>query len=148
MHLFIRVIRNRVFYHSDLVAELSSKANGRFDASMCDEPDDDELMDAVFLELQIQISVSETTGTPVLRGDNLAWLRVELGTDLATPRSVFEALVLPRCLLNGRDVLPGLVVARTVSMMQRVEDVKPRLPRGIEDLRHMRHAVICFGDTL
>src|SRR6516162_7953932 len=106
---------------------------------MCDEPDDDELMDAVVLELQIQISVGEATGTPVLRGDNLAWLRVELGTDLATPRSV---------LLNGRDVLPGLVVARTVSMMQRVEDVKPRLPRGIEDLRHMRHAVICFGDTL
>jgi len=27
---------------------------------------DDELMDAVFLELQIQIRVGETTGTPML----------------------------------------------------------------------------------
>jgi hypothetical protein len=70
----------------------------------------------------------------MLRGDNLAWLRLELGTDLATPRAVFEALLHPRCLLNGRNVLPSLVVARTVSMMQRLEDPKLRLPRGIQDL--------------
>jgi hypothetical protein len=76
------------------------------------EPDDDELMDAVLLELQIQICVGETTGTPMLGGDNLAWLRLELGTDLATPRAVFEAFALPRSLLNGRNVLPRLVVAR------------------------------------
>jgi hypothetical protein len=34
MHLLIGVIRRRVFYHRDLVAELSGKANGRFDAGM------------------------------------------------------------------------------------------------------------------
>ena len=51
MHLRIRVIRRRIFYHRDLVAELSGKADGRFDAGMCDQPDDDELMNAVFLEL-------------------------------------------------------------------------------------------------
>jgi len=51
VHLFVRVIRGRVFYHRDLVAELSRKANGRFDAGMCYESDDDELMDAVLLEL-------------------------------------------------------------------------------------------------
>src|SRR5205823_11787773 len=89
VHLFIRVIRGRVFYHRDLVAELSGKANGRFDAGMCYESDDDELMDAVLFELQIQIGVGKATGTPMLRRDNLAWLRLELGTDLATPRAVF-----------------------------------------------------------
>src|SRR5262249_36061530 len=72
VHLFIRVVRGRVFYHRDLVAELSGKANGRFDAGMCYESDDDKLMDAVLFELQIQICVGETTGTPMLRGDNLA----------------------------------------------------------------------------
>jgi hypothetical protein len=54
----------------------------------------------------------------------------ELGTDLATPGAVFEALVHPRCLLNGRNVLPSLVVARPESMMQCIEDPKLRLPRA------------------
>src|SRR5262245_36590472 len=51
VHHLIRVIRRRVLYHRDLVAEFGGKANGRFDAGMRYEPDDDELMDAVFLEL-------------------------------------------------------------------------------------------------
>src|ERR1700736_5302354 len=147
VHLLIRVIRRRVFYHRDLVAELSGKANGRFDAGMCYESDDHELMDAVLLELQIQICVGEATGTPMLRSDNLAWLRLELGTDLATPRAVFEALSHPRGLLNGCNVLPSLVVARTVSMRHCIEDPKLRLPRGIQDLQHMRNAVIRFCDS-
>src|SRR5215470_1260802 len=72
----------------------------------------------------------------MLRGNNLAWLRRELGTDLATPRAVFEALSHPRCLLNGCNVFPALVVSRTVSMMQCIEDSKLPLPRGIQDLQH------------
>ena len=47
VHVVFRVIRGRVFYYRDVVAELSGKANRRFDAGMCDEPDNDELMDAV-----------------------------------------------------------------------------------------------------
>src|SRR5262249_20382088 len=66
---------------------------------------------------------------------------------LATPRAVFEALVLPRCLLNGRNVLPSLVIARAISMMQRIEDAKPRLPRGSQDLQHVRNAVIRFCNS-
>src|SRR5262249_51593755 len=62
VHLRIGVIRRRVFYHRDLVAELSGKSNGRFDAGMCDESDDDELVDAVVLELQIQVRVGEAAG--------------------------------------------------------------------------------------
>ena len=51
--MVLGVIRCRVFYHRDVIAELSGKANRRFDAGMCDEPDDDELMNAVLLQLQI-----------------------------------------------------------------------------------------------
>jgi hypothetical protein len=55
MHYFIRVVRRCVFYHRDSVAEFSSKANGRLDAGMCYESDDDDLLNAVFFELQIQM---------------------------------------------------------------------------------------------
>src|SRR5262245_970711 len=105
---------------------------------------DDELMDAVLLELQIQICVGEAAGTPMLCGDNLAWLGRELGADLTAPRAVFEALVHPRRFLNRGNVLPSLIVARTVSMMHDIEDEKLRIPRGIQNLQHMRNTVVRF----
>src|SRR5262245_56282423 len=108
---------------------------------------DDELMDAVLLELQIQICVGKATGTPMLCGDNLAWLGRELGANLTAPCAAFEALVHPCCLLNGRHVLPRLVVAGAVSMMHRIEDPKLRLPCGIQNLKHMGYAVIRFCDS-
>jgi len=92
VHLLIRVTRGRVFHHRDLVAKLSAIAYGRLHTRMRDEFDDDELMDAVFLELQIQIRVGETTGTPMLLGNDFARLRLELAADLAAPRAVFEGL--------------------------------------------------------
>src|SRR5262249_13511823 len=51
VHLLIRVIRRCIFYHRDFVAKLSGKANGRRDAGVCYESDDDELLNAVLLEL-------------------------------------------------------------------------------------------------
>src|SRR5262245_22061269 len=114
---------------------------------MGDEPDDDQPLDAVPLELQVQICVGEATGTPMLCGDNLAWLGRELGADLTAPCAAFEALVHPRGLLNGRNVLPSLVVAWAVSMMHCIEDPKIGLPRGIQNLQHMGYAVIRFCDS-
>ena len=65
MHLFVRVIGRRVFDNRDLLAELSAKANRRFDASGGYQTDHDELMDAVLLELQIQIGhVQRTSSYP------------------------------------------------------------------------------------
>ena len=53
MHHLVGVIRRRVFHHGDLIAELGRIANGRFDAGVRDEPDHDELVDAVLFELQV-----------------------------------------------------------------------------------------------
>src|SRR5499426_76287 len=147
VHRLVGVIRRRVSHHRDVVAEFSRKADSRFDAGMRDEPDDDEPLDAVLLELQIQVRVGETAGTPVLRGDNLARPGLELGTDLTAPRAVFEALMPPRRLLNGRNVLPGLIVARTVPMMHCIEDPKFRNSRRVQDLQHMGNAAIRFGNS-
>src|SRR5262249_49220573 len=95
----------------------------------------------------IQVCVGKATGTPMLQGHDIARLRLEFAADLATPRAVFEDLSQPSCLLDRRNVLPGLVVAWTVSTMQRIENAKLRLPRGIQDLQHMRNAVIRFCNS-
>src|SRR5499425_1989776 len=113
---------------------------------MRDESDDDELMDAVLLELQVQVGVGEATGTPVFLCDNFAWRWHEFGTELATPCAVFEALVLPRGSLNGRYVGPRFEVTCTISMMHGIEDAKLHCARGIQDLQHVGNAVVCFSD--
>src|SRR5215510_1671475 len=148
VHLFIRVARGRVFYHRDLVAKLSPITNSCLHTVVRYESHDDELMDAVFLELQIQICVGEATGTPMLKRHDVAWLRREFAADLTAPRPVFEGLVRPGRLLDRRNVLPGLVVARAISMMHGVEDAKARLSRRIEDLDHMSNTLVRFSNTL
>src|SRR5262245_60492522 len=82
-----------------------------------------------------------------LGGDDLARLGLELGTDLAAPGAVLEALVLPRCLLNGGNVFPSLVVSRPVSTVRHIEDAKLRLARRVQNLQHMWNAVIRFGNS-
>src|SRR5262249_2308848 len=98
---------------------------------MCNESDDDELMNAVLLELQVQVGVGEAAGTPVFLCDNLTWRRREFGTELATPCAEFEALVLPRGSLNRRNVGPRFVIACTITMMHGIEDAKFHCACGI-----------------
>src|SRR5215475_10420754 len=114
---------------------------------MRDESDDDELMDAMFLELQVQVGVGEAAGTPVFLCNNLTWRRHEFFTELATPCPEFEALPLPRGSLNRRNVSPRFVVACTIPMMHGIEDAKLHCARGIQDLQHVGNAVVCFSDS-
>src|SRR5262249_15310257 len=139
--------RRRILNDGDVITELGGEAHSRFDAGMRDEADDDELMDAVLLELQVQVGVGEATGTPMLLGDNLTWRWHEFGTELATPCAVFEGFVLPRGSLNRRNVGPRFVVAGTISMMHGIEDAELRCARGIQDLQHVGNAVVCFSHS-
>ena len=130
VHHLVRVVRGRVLHHGDLVAQLGGVANGRFDAGVRDHPDDDELMSAVFLELQVQVGVGEAAGAPIFLCDNLTWRWHEFGAERATPCAEFEALVLPRGSLNRRNVGPRFV-GMFQSFMLALDD---RLPVGIGDV--------------
>src|SRR5262245_20844938 len=146
VHFLIRVIRCCVFHDGHVIAELRGIANGRFHTGMRYQSNDDKLMDAMLLELQIQIRVGEAAGTPMLRGDDLAWPGREFGSDLAAPSAVREAFAPPGSILDGRNVLPSLVVAWTVPVMHRKEDPQSGASRGVQDPQHMGHAVSCFCD--
>src|SRR5262245_6024486 len=105
-------------------------------------------MNAMLLKLQNQIRVGEAAGTPMLRRDDVARLGLEFGTNLATPSAVFESFAPQRCLLDWRNVFPGLVVAWTIPAMERIEDTKLRLPSGGQNLQHVRNALVGFGNGL
>src|SRR5262249_34981393 len=137
----------RIFDHRDLVAKLGSIANGRLDAGMRDKPDDDELVYAVLLELQIQVGIGKAAGTPMLCRDDVARLRLELGTNLAAPRAVFERLAGPASFLDRRNIFPAFIIARTIATMHRVESSELRLPRRLQNLQHVRNAVVRLSDA-
>jgi hypothetical protein len=95
VHLPICVIRRCILHHCHMVSEFGCITNGRFDASMGDKPNDDQLAYAVLPQQKIQVRVGESTGTPMLGGDNLTRLGAELGPDFATPCSKFKKLAVP-----------------------------------------------------
>src|SRR4030095_13987023 len=90
--------------------------------------------------------VREPTRAPMLRCDNISWLRLKLAADLATPRPVLEGFRTPRGLLHRRNGLPVLVVARTISTMQSIEDTEAGLPSRQQHLQHVSNAMIGFRD--
>ncbi len=65
----------------------------------------------------------------MLLGDDLARLRCESAADFAAPCAVFESLARPSCLLDGRNILPVLVIVWAVPMMQSIENAELRPPR-------------------
>src|ERR1700722_16246960 len=148
VHVLVGVARGRVFYHRALIAEFGGIANGGLHTGVRDQSHDDDFVNAALLELHIQIRVGKAAGTPMLRGDDIARLRFEPGPDFAAPRTVFERLPQPPCFLNGRDVLPGLVVAIAISSMHRVEHPDTSFSRCFKKPLHMRNTLIPLGDAL
>ena len=84
----------------------------------------------------------------MLLGHDIARLGLELLAQLATPGAELERPTVPRRLLDGRDVLPRLVVAGPVPAVQRVEHPDVGLPRSVEHLLHVGDAAVGLGDTL
>src|SRR5262249_49310606 len=148
VHLFIRIIGGRVLDDGDLVTKLGGIANGRLDTRMRDKSDDDESMDSVFLKLHIQISVCKSTRAPMLRRDDVARVRLEPGTNLATPCAVFKGLAGQTSFLDRRDIFPSFIIARTVTTMHRIENAELRLPCCVQNLQHIRNTVVGLSHAL
>ena len=86
VHVLIGVARGRVFYHRDLIAEFGGIANGGLHTGVRDQSHDDDFVNAVLLELQIQIRVGKAAGTPMLRGDDIARAEVRTRRGSRRPR--------------------------------------------------------------
>jgi len=99
-------------------------ANGGLQTGVRDQSHDDKFVNAVILELQIQIRVGETAGTPMLRAHDITRVRLELSTDLAARCAVFERLPRPSCLLNWRKMMADSI-AELVNMALRLRLARP-----------------------
>src|SRR5581483_6314300 len=94
----------------------------RLYAGVCNQSNNNEFVNTVFLQLKIQIGVGETTGAPVLRRHNISRLRNEMRMKLAAPCTVFERLPQPGGFLDWRDISPRFVVSGPIAVVHGVDD--------------------------
>jgi hypothetical protein len=71
-----------------VVPEFHAEAAGRLDTGVGDQAYQDDAADAVLLELQIEIGVGKAARSPVLAGDDIA----RLGLEIVMERSASAAL--------------------------------------------------------
>jgi len=125
----IRVVRGRVAYGRDLVAKLGGIANGRFNAGMCDESDDDSLWMPCLSSCSPDRCWRSRWNTMLL-----ATMSPGLGSNSLRsrhPRGVFKNLVLPRAFWIGA------YTSRSRSRPGDIDDAarrKTRSPRSAPNL--------------
>jgi hypothetical protein len=73
-------------------AEFHREPARGLDAGVRHEADEDDLLDAVLLELLIEVRVGEAALRPVLLDDDVAWLRDEVRVPFAAPGAFGEGL--------------------------------------------------------
>src|SRR5262245_57121686 len=144
LHLVPAVARDGILHQGDLVPQLRRVANGRVDAGVRAQADHDQLVNAVFLELQIEVRVGEPTRAPVLKRHDLPRLRRELDPKGAAPGAVGEDLRARPGFLDRGPEFPLLVVADAPAMMRREEDLNARGTSRLENLDHVRDASVRF----
>src|SRR6476619_339878 len=92
--------------------------------------------------------MGEAARAPMLLRDNFAGFRLETGANLATPGAVFENFTRPARLLDGRDVSPRLVIARAVSMVERIENADSGTSGCVQNRLHMWDTTVGLRNSL
>jgi len=96
-----------------VIPQLHAEAAGRLNAGVGDQTDQDDAADAVLPQLQIEVGVGEAARSPVLTGDDIPRLRLEIIMKRPAPAGFGEGLRpgRPELIRRGkveRDVIAGL----------------------------------------
>jgi hypothetical protein len=130
VHPLLAEGRRGVFEQSDVIPQLHAEAAGRLNAGVGDQTDQDDAADAVLPQLQIEVGVGEAARSPVLTGDDIPRLRLEIIMKRPAPAGFGEGLRPGRPELIRRGKVERDVIARLPAVMQDEEDPQPVSPRG------------------
>src|SRR5262245_34252752 len=145
---FTREGRRGITNQRDVIAELHRETGRRIDACVGEEPDDDDMTDAVLLQLHVEVGIGEAALPPVLPDDNITVARREIGMELASLRSLRERVAFHDAPLGGIDVLPALVVALFPLAMWDDEDTNAGRPGSGVDRAQVVEQTLFFRDLL
>ena len=76
-----------------MIAELHPEAAGGLDAGVGNHADQDDLTDAVLLELKVEVRVGEAALRPVLMNNDVTFLRAKFWVEFPAPSAAMENLL-------------------------------------------------------
>ena len=120
-HHFLGERRRSILDQSDVIAELHRKAAGGFDASVCQQTDNNDFLDAVLFELLVEIRVGKATLRPMLLDNDIGLPGNKIRVPLTAPCPFGEGLPFARGNLAGVRVFPLRVVTRFRAMVRHDE---------------------------
>src|SRR4051812_5498217 len=133
MHHFFGESRCRVTNQRDMVPKLHRIATGRLDAGVGQQPDNDDVTDAVLLQLLIEIRVREPALSPVLRDDDIAVLRGKIRMPLSAPFASRETMAAHDSNLGRVGMTPGFIVSWLPAAKGHDENLHAGMARRVTD---------------
>jgi hypothetical protein len=85
-----------IFDQRDVIAEFHPETSGGLDASVGHHAHQDDLPDAVLLELEVEVRVGEAALSPMLVNDDITFLGTEFRVEFPAPSAAFENTLYPR----------------------------------------------------
>ena len=82
----------RIGDQGHMIAQFHREAARGFNARIGQEANDDDLLDAILLELLVEVRVGKTALSPMFLDNDVAGLRHEIWVPFATPGALCESL--------------------------------------------------------
>src|SRR6202051_1555531 len=112
MHHFLGVGRCRVSNQRDMVPKLLRVASGGLGTGVGEQPNENDVTDAMLLQLQIKVRISEPARAPVLFDNYVAVPRGEIRMPIPAPFAARKTMAVHDGTLSRAGMTPGLIVAR------------------------------------
>src|SRR6266403_1692491 len=142
LHFLMPEAADRVLHQCLFVTQFCSESHCGLDAGIRSHPDHDQFTHAMFFQLQVKVGVGKATGKPMLLGNHVARLGLEIRVKTAAPRPVGEDAALEACRTDGWNRFPvHMLIAFTPSMMWGDERLDTLLANGSENLPHVRNYI-------
>ena len=129
-----------------MIPELGTSARGRLDAGVRRHANEDDLLDAALLEVEVEVSISNAVLAPMRLDHDVARLRCQFRMPLTAPGAFCEDGASVGQNLQWARMPPSVIIALAPARVRDVEYCNAYAARGLEECAQMRQQVNRLGD--
>ena len=131
-----------------MIPELGTSARGRLDAGVRRHANEDDLLDAALLEVEVEVSISNAVLAPMRLDHDVARLRCQFRMPLTAPGAFCEDGASVGQNLQWARMPPSVIIALAPARVRDVEYCNAYAARGLEERAQMRQQVDRLSDRL